>query len=93
MIPCSWKESFGIECMTCGAQRSAGLMIDGKIIESILLFPATIPLLFTALFTFAHLIFHFRNGARIIIFSFSFSAFLIVINFVFKTLLPLLQSA
>lgn len=86
MIPCSWKETFGIECMTCGAQRSAGLFFSGHFLESIYLFPALLPLIFTVFFTIAHLIFKFRNGAKIIVISFAVSAILIVLNFAVKSI-------
>jgi len=47
MFQCSWKETFGIECPGCGAQRSFVELIHGNISESIHLFPALIPLLAT----------------------------------------------
>jgi hypothetical protein len=84
MLSCSWKESFGIECPTCGFQRSFIELIQGDIVESILLFPATIPLIVTFLILFGHLIFKLRSGAKAIILSFSFTVFLIVSNFVAK---------
>lgn len=84
MIPCSWKETFGVECMTCGAQRSAGLFFNGQLYDSFILFPALIPLAFTFIFATLHLYFKFKHGSKIIVYSFSISAFLIVTNFLYK---------
>lgn len=47
MLQCSWKETFGIECPGCGAQRSVVELIHGNLWESLHLFPALIPLLIT----------------------------------------------
>jgi hypothetical protein len=81
MIPCSWKEHFGIECMTCGFQRSFFQLIKGELVDSFLLFPATLPLLLTFIVLFLHLLFRFKNGALAITGLFSISAVLIIINF------------
>ena len=47
MLPCSWKETFGIDCPGCGAQRSLAELFRGNFLESLYLFPALIPLLIT----------------------------------------------
>jgi hypothetical protein len=71
--------------MTCGAQRSAGLLFEGNILDSILLFPALIPLILTVILLFSHLFFQFKQGARFITISFVFSAALILVNFLAKS--------
>jgi hypothetical protein len=84
MIPCSWKETFGVECPSCGAQRSFFSLLQGDFLESILLFPALIPLLAIFLYLPLHLKFKFSNGARIIVSLFAFSAALIALNFIYR---------
>lgn len=84
MIPCSWKEQFGIDCLSCGAQRSFIELIGGDLLESILLFPALIPFLGLVVFTILHFIFKFKHGARVILVLFSICVFLMILNFVIK---------
>ncbi|MFM7857330.1 MAG: DUF2752 domain-containing protein, partial [Flammeovirgaceae bacterium] len=81
MIPCSWKESFGIDCMTCGFQRGFHYLIHGELIESIVTFPATIPLIITFTLLLLHLTFGFNNGAKWLLRFFSFSAALVLFNY------------
>jgi hypothetical protein len=84
MLECHWKSTLGIECPGCGFQRSVELLFHGDIWGSIQLFPATIPLFVTLLFTVMHLKFKFRKGAKIIIVLFALSAGLMVLNFCMK---------
>ena len=84
MIECSWKSTFGIDCLTCGFQRSVKLLFEGELIDSFLLFPATIPLLIIFMVLPIHLVFKFKHGARVIVYSFSMAALLIVFNYVVK---------
>jgi hypothetical protein len=84
MLPCSWKEQFGIECPTCGFQRSFFQLTQGHIMESLNLFPATIPLILTGFILILHLKFKWKNGARLIVVFFSISALLIVVNYLLR---------
>lgn len=56
MLPCSWKRYLGIECPSCGAQRSFLELVQGEVVDSFLLFPALIPLLIVIILTIIHLI-------------------------------------
>ncbi len=84
MLECSWKSHFGVECMGCGFQRSFVLLMEGNFWESIQLFPATIPILLVFLYTGAHLIFKYKNGAKKIIILFSASVILMLGNFIWS---------
>jgi hypothetical protein len=84
MMPCMYMQHFGIECPGCGIQRAFIELLKGNIIESIRLYPALLPLIFTFGFTIAHLIFKYRNGGTYIKWLFIFSAVLIVVNYTFK---------
>lgn len=84
MIPCSWKKQFGIDCPSCGAQRSFLELLSGNLIESIILFPALIPFLGLLIFTLLHFIYKFKHGARVILVLFSLCVFLMLLNFVIK---------
>lgn len=83
MTTCSWVATFGIECLTCGFQRSTWLLLHGEIKESFFLFPATIPILLLFLILPAHLLFRFTHGARILTFLFVLSAAFILMNYGF----------
>ncbi|MDB4052178.1 DUF2752 domain-containing protein, partial [Flavobacteriales bacterium] len=69
-----------------GAQRSFFELMQGNFLESLTLFPALIPLLFTFVFLVLHLVFKFKHGARVLIISFSLSAFIMAFNFILKLL-------
>jgi hypothetical protein len=60
------------------------IFLFSYLLESILLFPAAIPLFITLFYTLLHLSFKFKNGARNIIVLFSLTAFLILLNFILK---------
>lgn len=52
---------FGIDCPGCGFQRSCIALLKGDVMKSLALYPATIPLLVTALFLLVDMRFHFKN--------------------------------
>lgn len=86
MLDCHWKKHFGVECFGCGFQRSLQMLFEGDLLGSLQLFPATIPLLLTFGYTIAHLLFKYKNGAKIIIILFSTSVALMLGNFIWKSI-------
>lgn len=84
MLPCSWKETFGVECPSCGAQRSFFTLLEGDLGESILLFPALIPLLITAILVLLHLWRPQRFAAKWIVWGVGVSASLMFLNWVLR---------
>jgi len=58
--------------------------MEGSFWESIKLFPATIPILLVFLYTGAHLIFKYKNGARNIVILFSSSVALMLGSFIWS---------
>ncbi|MDB5018649.1 MAG: hypothetical protein JWQ84_3481 [Mucilaginibacter sp.] len=50
MLPCAYKSIFGIDCPGCGFQRSFIALLKGDLRESLLLYPATIPVLIMCAF-------------------------------------------
>jgi hypothetical protein len=87
LFDCFIKSHFGVSCPGCGLQRAFLLLLDGKITESFLRYPALLPLLFTFLLLVLHLVFKFEHGARWLVISFSITAFLIAINFSIRVLI------
>jgi len=49
LLTCPFKRLTGIDCPGCGLQRSIIALLQGDLLKSIQLYPATIPLLFIAL--------------------------------------------
>ena len=84
MIECNFKSTFGIDCLTCGAQRSFLLLLDGDLAGSFYMFPATIPFIITVLFTITHLVFKFKQGAPVIIGLFATTTAFVVVNYTLK---------
>ena len=86
LLDCPIKKYLGIECLGCGFQRSIVLLTEGKILDSIKMYPATIPLLALWLYVALHVYFEFKHGARIIKYFFIFCASLIFVHYFFKTI-------
>lgn len=86
MIPCSWKESFGIECPSCGVQRSFLELMHGHVLESMLRFPALLPLIAVVILTIIHLIKPFPKAPYWIVRLFILSASLMFGNWVVRLL-------
>ena len=43
MLPCSFKQATGLDCPSCGMQRSFVHLLRGEVVESVALFPALFP--------------------------------------------------
>jgi len=84
LLTCPSKYFFHFDCPGCGLQRSVIALIEGDLIKSFQLYPATIPILFCLFFTFAHIVFKFKHGAAIIKSSYIFATSIIVIFYIFK---------
>jgi hypothetical protein len=65
MLPCTYKQLFGIDCPACGFQRSFIELLKGDWKESFFLYPPTVPILLTAAFLLFSLVFRVKNYALI----------------------------
>jgi len=83
-IPCFYKKYLGFECPWCGSQRALKLLLEGKVMESISMFPALIPLILMFVFLGLHLIFKFRHGSRILLSLFILNIVIITVNYIIK---------
>jgi len=84
MLTCPSKHFFHIDCPGCGLQRSIIELLEGNLLESFKLYPATIPILFCFIFTALHLKFKFKYGPEIIKGAYILSVLIIVISYVYK---------
>jgi hypothetical protein len=50
MLPCIYKQLFGLSCPLCGFQRSVVLLLQGNVIGSLEMFPPLFLLLFMIAF-------------------------------------------
>jgi len=84
MLPCSFKQATGLDCPSCGMQRSFVHLLRGEVVESVALFPALIPMLVMVSMLGVHLAFKPRWGAAFLKWNFMVVAALEVGHFVFK---------
>ena len=49
LLPCFYKQVFGVSCPLCGGQRSVILLCEGRFWESMRMFPPLLPLAITLL--------------------------------------------
>lgn len=86
MLSCPYKYLTGIDCPGCGFQRALLSLIKGEFLESILYYPALIPLLIMALYLILHLIFRFSKGAFFLKSLFIVNSFIISFNYILNLL-------
>lgn len=84
LLSCPIKAYTGLDCPGCGLQRSVLALLRGDLVNSIKLYPATIPLIFLVIFTIVHLKFDFKNGAKIIKILFVGIASIVLISYIYK---------
>lgn len=84
MLPCSFKQTTGLDCPSCGMQRSMVHLLRGELVESVVLFPALIPMLLMLVMLGVHLVFKPRWGATFLKWNFMVVAGLEVGHFLLK---------
>ena len=67
LLTCPFKALLHMECPGCGMQRSFISLMRGNVPQSLAFHPAMIPFLGLLFFAALHLLFRFKNGARIIV--------------------------
>ena len=85
-LPCFYKHSLGIDCPGCGMQTAFILLLKGRLIESIIAYPALLPTMFMLSYLSLHLFFNFKKGAFVLKISFIFTVVIIVLNYIIKLL-------
>lgn len=86
LLPCPSKSLFGLDCLGCGMQRSFVALLRGNVKESLLMYPALIPVMLTLLLTAIHLKFRLKNGAALIKYSYIGTIMIVVLSYLFKLL-------
>ena len=83
MGTCAFKEHTGHYCPGCGLQRSFIALLKGNILESILLYPALIPMILMFGFLGLHLVFKFRHGAAVLKYLFITNMSIIALHYLY----------
>ena len=86
LLTCPSKHLFHIDCPGCGMQRSVLALLEGDIVKSLSLYPATIPIFMLLGYTFLHLKFDFSKGAFIIKWGYIACAIIILAFYIYKIL-------
>ncbi|MCC7331427.1 MAG: DUF2752 domain-containing protein [Flavobacteriales bacterium] len=86
-LACPYKTFFDIDCLGCGMQRSFVELLKGNFVESFMLYPALIPLLFMLLLLPLHLIFKYKHGAFWLKSLFIFNSVVVLISYVIRLVL------
>lgn len=84
MLACPSKKFLHIECPGCGFQRSFIALLKGDIMSSLMLYPATIPLIVLLVYTFLHVKYKFINGARNLKYFQLICGVIILANYIYK---------
>jgi Protein of unknown function (DUF2752). len=83
-ITCPSKHVFRIDCPGCGLQRSVFALLEGNLMESLRLYPATIPILCLLLYTGLHLKFNFSGGSAIVKWGYIMCIIIIIAFYIYK---------
>jgi hypothetical protein len=84
MGTCAFREHGGLECPGCGMQRSIIALLKWNLWESILLYPALIPLMAMFAFLAIHLVFKFKHGVTVLKIMYITNTALILGPFIYK---------
>jgi len=84
MMKCFWVETFNIECFGCGFQRSIIFLLQGDLKNSLITYPALIPIIILILYLILHFIFKFKNGHRWLVLIFTMIVSIMIINYLIK---------
>ena len=84
MLPCLNKKLFGFECMGCGLQRSASLVVQGEFTDAFYMYPAIYTLILLLIVIVFNTFRKFRYSNKIITILAIINVVIIVTNFVLK---------
>lgn len=86
LLPCFYKQALGFSCPLCGSQRAVVLLCQGKLLESLLMFPPLIPLAATLMLVLVKL-FVLGIGNRVIHVALIVDAIMLAFNMVYQNMI------
>ena len=84
MSECIYHKYFGVQCFGCGFQRSLVELLRGNFYESLILYPALIPILLSVILIFVQLVFKLPKGILYLKISFIFTFVIIILSYLYK---------
>ncbi|HLW42389.1 MAG TPA: DUF2752 domain-containing protein [Flavobacterium sp.] len=84
MLPCMHKKMFGTECLGCGTQRAAYMLLQGDFVGAFKMFPAIYTTVLLFVFLFLHFVDKKRDYSKIIIFFAIINAIIMIFAYVYK---------
>jgi hypothetical protein len=81
---CIFKHHTGYDCPGCGFQRAFIELLKGNFIESLIIYPALIPIIITSFLFFSNIFFKIKKGALILKYSFIATIAIIIISYLIK---------
>lgn len=84
LLPCFYKQYFGVDCPGCGMQRSMVALLEGNFSVSFHLFPALVPMMVMLVFLALHLVFKFERGGTWLKYMFIGVAAIVMVSYVWK---------
>ncbi|MEZ4799226.1 MAG: DUF2752 domain-containing protein [Flavobacteriales bacterium] len=84
LLTCPFKACTGMDCPGCGLQRSLIKLLEGDIPGSIEMHPAGMLYPALLIMTGLHLRFQFKNGSKIITWTFILTVTITLINYIIK---------
>ncbi len=85
LLPCFYKQVFGISCPLCGCQRSVILLCEGRFWDSMKMFPPLLPLTITLLMVCIRKLFGLF-GKKAIVMALAVDAALLIFNMVLQNM-------
>ncbi|MBS4066960.1 MAG: DUF2752 domain-containing protein [Chitinophagaceae bacterium] len=86
MLRCPSKMLLHMDCPGCGLQRGIVALLKRNWAESFRIYPAALPILILFFYLLLHLLFKFKNGARILTILFMFCASIILVHYIYKVI-------
>ncbi|GAA3792204.1 DUF2752 domain-containing protein [Corallibacter vietnamensis] len=84
MLPCLNKKIFGFDCLGCGLQRAAALLIRGEFVEAFYMYPAIYTLTPLFLVIGLNFFFKFKHASKIINTLAILTVAIIIVSFTIK---------
>ena len=84
MLPCLFKQTFGIDCIGCGIQRSIAFLLKGQFENAFYMFPAIYTTLLFFLSVGLFVVDKKHNYQKIVISLAIVNATIMIISYVYK---------
>ncbi|MFT5103266.1 MAG: hypothetical protein ACI86C_000918 [Candidatus Latescibacterota bacterium] len=84
LLTCINKQIFGVECLGCGAQRSAALLFRGEFVAAFKMYPAIYTLVLLLLFILFNIFVKFKYDYKIKVGLLFLNVAIIIVSYTIK---------